>query len=196
MAIVYRIYSNRGSGGPVDYSAPIASTNSLTWVTGPVGPSADTTFVVRAFDPVTGLEESNTEARLRVAFGPDGTDITGRPNPPHALSVSPTIGGGCRVAWAYAPAEPGGVPTGFHVYLTPGNTVDSTSQAGAVPYTPGKVGYSLILPGPYTLSTYTAAVCSFNASGDGVVLVAAPGTFGLPTTPFVLETVRVQVSSG
>lgn len=196
MAITYRIYSNGGAGGPVDYSAPVASTNGLTWVAGSVGPSSDTTFAVRAFDPGLGLEESNTEARVRIVVGPDGADLTGRPNPPHALSMSPVAGGGCRVSWAYAPADPDRTPTGFQVYLTQGNTVGSSSPAGAVPHAPGKVGYSLVLPGPFTLSTYTAGVCSFNAAGAGVIAETATGTFGLPTVPFALEPVRAQISSG
>src|SRR5205085_892840 len=58
MALVYRVYSNGGTGGPVDFTSPVATTGGLTSTVGPLAPSTDTTFVVRAFDPATGLEEA------------------------------------------------------------------------------------------------------------------------------------------
>jgi hypothetical protein len=130
MAIVYRIYSNNDTGGLVDFSAPLASTTGLTYTFSPLGASTDTTFVVRAFDPEADLEEANTEALVRVVIGPDGAEVGGRPNPPHALSLTPSFGGGCRVSWAYAPAEQCGIPAGFHVYLTPVDSVHNSIPTG------------------------------------------------------------------
>src|SRR6266478_5218794 len=101
MTIMYRVYSNRGTGGPVDYTAPIASTAGLTFTTDPLSSSSDNTFVVRTFDTATNLEDGNTEARVRVVIGADDRDLSALPREPHALSLSPAYGGGCRVTWAY-----------------------------------------------------------------------------------------------
>jgi hypothetical protein len=189
MAIAYRIYSNGGSGGPVDYSAPVASTAGLTYTTGQLGLSTDTTFVVRAYDTVAGLEEANTDACVRVVVSAQGVDASGLPNPPHALSLSPVPQGGCRLSWAYAPAAPAGVPTGFRVYLTRGNAVDFGSPVATASYTPGKVGYSVTLAGPLDVSIYTAAVSSVNATGEGGASGAVSCALGLPAVPFVMDPV-------
>ncbi len=196
MTIAYRVYTNQGTGGPVDYSAPVASTGVPTYTAGPLGLSTDNTFVVRAYDPDTGLEQAGSEALVRVVIGADGSDLSGLPNAPHALVLSPAARGGAKVSWAYAPAEGWGAPTGFDVFLTqgPGPPVYASSPAGTAPYTPGQVGYSCGLPGPYALSTYTAAVRSFNAAGieGNTVTVTCP--LGLPA-PFAMEAVQVTIGT-
>jgi hypothetical protein len=194
MAIVYRIYSNNDTGGLVDFSAPLASTTGLTYTFSPLGASTDTTFVVRAFDPEADLEEANTEALVRVVIGPDGAEVGGRPNPPHALSLTPSFGGGCRVSWAYAPAEQCGIPAGFHVYLTPVDSVHNSIPTAVVPYVAGRIGYSTLLLGPFTLSDYTASVASFDATGDGADSGSVTRTLGIPTATFVMESVNVSQS--
>src|SRR5882757_4436380 len=105
MTIIYRVYSNGGMSGPIDYLTPVATTGALTYVSGPMPVASDTTFVVRAFDTLTNLEEANTDVRVRIVIGADGQDISGLPRAPHALSISPAVGGGCRVSWAFAPAS-------------------------------------------------------------------------------------------
>jgi hypothetical protein len=182
MAIVYRIYANHGDGGPVDYSSPVATTAGLSYAAGPLGVSTDNLFVVRAYDTGTGLEQAGSEASLRVAIGPDGADASGVPNAPHALTLTPAAGGGARVSWAYAPAGPRGVPTGFDVYLTAGPAVDYSSPAATVPYTPRRVGYSCLLPGPYALSSYSASVRSFNAAGAEANSASAEAVLGPPAS--------------
>src|SRR4051794_27957993 len=111
MPISYRIYSNHGTGGPVDYSAPVATTTASTYSIGSLGVSTDNTFVVRAHDAGTGLEQAGSEAQARVVVGAAGADLSGLPNAPHSLGLSPDAGGGARVSWAYAPGDPWGTPT-------------------------------------------------------------------------------------
>lgn len=192
MTTSYRIYSNHGTGGPVDFSSPVATTSDPAYDSGPLGVSTDTTFVVRAYDLGTGLEQAGSEARARVVVGPDGSDLSGLPNAPHALVLSPSQGGGGRVSWAYAPAEGFGPPTGFRVFLGPGPVVDYSSPAATVPYTRGRVGYSCVLPGPPTLTACTAAVRSCNAAGAEGNSNTVTGVLGLPA-PFAMEAVRATI---
>jgi hypothetical protein len=192
MAIAYNIYTNDGAGGPVDDSAPVASATGLTYQAGPLPPSSDTTFLVRAFDAGTGLEEANTGAAVRVVLGPGGEDLSGLPNPPHALGLAPAGNGGCRVDWAYAPAQAYGEPAGFDVYLTAGGTVNYSAAAATVPFRPGAVGYSCLLPGPFAPSLYAAAVRSFNAAGNETNTAVATAFLGAAASPYALGQVIVD----
>lgn len=191
MTIRYRIYSNGGTGGAVDLSTPIGTTTGLSFAPGPAGLSTDTTYSVRAFDTVTGLEEANTDSLVRLVIGADGKDVSTLPNPPHAVSISPAPGGACRVNWAYAPAAPYGLPDGFHVYLGSSPPAGILQPAASAAYVGGKLGYSVVLPGPYGAASYTATVGAFNASGErpGVPLAAAlPGP---PATAYELGPVSI-----
>ena len=192
MSIVYRIYSNRGDGGPVDESAPVASTSGLSHAFAPVDPATDTTFVVRAFDTETNLEESNTGARVRVVIGQDGEEVRTRPNPPHAVSVSPVSGGGCRVSWAYVPADSSGRPDGFHVYVEPTSAVGSPSPAATAGYAPGRIGSSVVLPGPFAAAAYAVTVVAFNAAGEGVGARQSTSLAGFPAAAFEMGPVDVS----
>lgn len=193
MAIVYRVYSNQGTGGPVDFAAPVATVPGLSYTGTAAGLSTDTTFVVRAYDTVADLEEANTEARVRLIVDADGVDVTGRPNPPHALSLSPAFGGGCRVNWAHAAGESLTRPDGFRVYLAAGNSADVTVVSGSVPYVVGRLGYSLTLPAPLAPARYTAAVRSFNASGESA-MECVTSSLGLSAEPFVMERLTAQAT--
>lgn len=189
MTILYRIYTNHGAGDPVDYTAPLVSTPALTYTAGPLGLSTDTTFVVRAFDDRTGFEEASTESRVRIIIAADGSDVSGHPNPPHAVTLSRIAGGGCRVCWAFANAEPFGTPTGFYVYLSQGSVVNYMTPTVTIPYSAGKLGYSVTLPGPFVVSAYTAAVRSFNATGASTASGTVKSNLGLLALPFLMEPV-------
>jgi hypothetical protein len=193
MAIAYRIYSNGGTGGPVDYSAPVASATGPGYVSAPLPVSSDTTFAVRAFDPGTGLEEANTEAQVRVVLDGQGADVSGRPNPPHAVGLAPAPGGGCRVNWAYRPDPWSGAPDGFQVYLTQVGSARGGSPAATVAYAPGQVGYRCVLPGPFGFATYTAVVESYNAAGADGGTAASTAAVGLPATPLLMDAVAARV---
>lgn len=183
--MIYNIYSNDGTGGPIDYNSPIGSTTNLSVAIGPLAAPSDNRFAVRTFDPSTGLQEANTAACVRILIDRDGTDITSRPNPPHALVVRPIAGGGCRVAWAYSPAGQGGAPVGFYVYLTPGNTASYTTSAATVAYLAGATGYSCDLSGLAAGSTYTIAVRSYNdtAIEDNTTVLAQVQTGAATANP-------------
>ena len=164
MSIIYNVYVNDGRGGAVNYGSPIATTAALTYTTGPLPPSSDSTFAVRAFDTTTGLEESNTEARVRVILDPNGKDITARPNAPTALAVRAAAGGGCLATWGYNPVGQGGAPTAFLVYLTPGPVPDYTTPAATVPFVVGTAGFSCTLAGLADGTSYAVAVRASNAA--------------------------------
>lgn len=189
MTIAYRIYGNNGVGGPVNDLTPIGTTTGTTILLGPLPPSTDNTFLVRAYDTTTGLEEANTEALVRLVIGANGLDITGLPNPPHALSASEAEGGGCRVSWGYSPDWTSGIPLGFNVYMSAGNVVDTTAVSAAVPYTPGIVGYSCLLPGPFIRTTYTVLVRSFNAIGTEKNNQSITASLGLSQVSYVMDPV-------
>ena len=108
MAISYNVYANDGAGGAVNYAAPIATTPAPTYTTAPLAAPSDNTFAVRAFDATSGIEEANTEARVRIVLDGSGNDVTASPNGVTGLSATPTAGGSCWVAWGYNAAGQGG----------------------------------------------------------------------------------------
>jgi hypothetical protein len=163
LSLQTRVYVNDGAGGPVDYSAPLATASGLSYLTAALTPPGDWTFAVRTYDTATGLEEDNTDARARLVLDASGADVTGRPAPPTGLTADPLAGGRVRLAWAF---DPGGfpTPTGFHVYLgTP--TASFTTPVATVAYVRGRPTFawsSGVLPG----GMYEAVVRAFNAAAE------------------------------
>ena len=164
MKILYNIYKNDGNGGLVDSTTPIASTADLSYNAGNLAAPSDTTFQLRAVDSATGLEEANTQARVRIILDASGNDVSARPNAPHALSARTTISGGCEVTWAYSPAGQGGPPVGFFVYLTPGPIQSYGQPAAMIAFQSGVVGYVSDLVSLADGQTYTVAVRSYNSA--------------------------------
>ena len=151
MAISYHIYANDGRGGDVDYSTPIATTTALTFTVGPLVAPSDNTFAVRAFDATSGIEEANTDARVRVVIDPAGNDVTARPNPVNGLSARRTAGGTCWVSWGYDATGQGGPPSRFDVTMTPGPGEprrDGRLSAGG-----GRLRVLALRPGPPPMPT-------------------------------------------
>ena len=163
MSIIYNIYSNNNLGGAVNFAAPIGSSSTLSFTTATLPVASDTTFIVRAQDTATGLEEANTLVVQRIILDLNGNDVSHRPNPPHALQAAPTPNGGCLVSWAYQPLGEGGAPTGFYVYLTAGASSNYTVSAATVPYFANAQGYTSQLTGLVDTQPYTVAVRAFNA---------------------------------
>jgi hypothetical protein len=192
MSIHYNIYWNNGSGGAVDDSTPLATVAGLSWTSGALAPSSDATFLVRAVDTGTGLEEANTEATARVVTGPEGEDLSGLPGPPQSLSLAAAPGGGCRVSWAFAASSAAAAPAEFLVYLSPGGSVDYSAPAASVPFMPGTVGYSCVLAGPYPPSAHTAGVRSSNAAGAEANMSTATAALGLSAVSYALDPVDVD----
>jgi hypothetical protein len=182
MAIVYQVFSNGGTGGAIDYTMPIATVSGTSYTTGALAVSGDYRFAVRAMDTVTGLSEANTQAVVRIALDAAGNDVGQVPNPPFALAVRPTSGGGCLVAWTYFTAGQAAAPTDFLIYLTAGASPSLATPAATVPYQAGVLAYSCQLGGLADATTYTVAVVSRGAS-DLLTSTAAIATVVGDATP-------------
>lgn len=165
--LLYRVYGNGGLGGPVDYDHPLAAVPALTWPSPPLSPGSDWTFAVRAFDPATGLEDLNTDARVRVVVGLDGSDRSNVPGSPSGLTARATAGGTAAVAWSALNASGPSAPQGFRVWLAAGSTVDfAAPPALDVAATPAKVSYRVTLSGLADGQAYAVACRAYLGAAD------------------------------
>jgi hypothetical protein len=187
MAIVYNIYSNGGSGGPVNFSTPIATTTNLSYTVGPLSPTSNYRFTVRSMDTAAGIEESNTQASVRVVLDATGLEVGQRPNAPSALTARATSNGGCLAAWAYTSAGQVASPTSFLIYLTAGPTVDLTTPAATVVYIPATSSYSCQLVGLADGSAYTVAVVAQGASNAITSVAVTALVYGDSTPPNAVD---------
>jgi len=165
MAISYNVYANDGRGGEVDYATPIAITADLTWTSGPLGAPSDNKFAVRALDASSGIEEANTEARVRVVIDGSGMDVTASPNGVVGLAGRPLAGGGSWVSWGYNSSGHGAPPSQFNVYLTPGPTPSLVTPAATVAYLPGVSGYGCTVSGLASNALTSISVRAVGPSG-------------------------------
>ena len=108
--LLYNVYSNTGIADPINYNSPIATVSVLTWTSSPLAFPGIWRFGVRAFDPVTMLEEENLDCAVTIILDASGIDITNRPKAPTALRAFPRAGGTIRVEWAYNTINPAPVP--------------------------------------------------------------------------------------
>ena len=174
MAISYHVYTNDGRGGAIDYSHAIATVASsvvgsvLSFEGKPLESPSDNLIAVRAFDDVSGVEEANTDARVRVVIDDDGRDVSSRPNAVVGLAARWTIGDSCLVSWSYDPSGQGGSPTRFDVTSSvagmsaiPGLFSFPTRQ---VAFVPGLAGYGCRLDGLTTASAWNIEVHAVGAS--------------------------------
>lgn len=198
MAIVYRIYANDGAGGPLDYTNLVGTTGTLAFSPPALAAGSDWTFGVRAFDDATGLEESNTDARVRIRVDAAGVLVGDLPNPPVGLTVSPRPGDLVFARWSYAKAGQAAPPTGFRVYLAPGTVTLPAAPAATVPFSDSGVfnTYSAQV-GPITPGVaYQVVVTAYNAAGEtapapqGTATVEAPAS--PPSAPVCLPAVVVN----
>lgn len=174
MSTQYRIYQNNSAGGPVDEGTVVATVSGLTWDTPPLPLSSDTTFLLRAFDTVTGLEEKNTDARVRIRIDAAGLNISARPNAPTGLTVQLKPGGGVQVLWLYNQGGQGAAPTGFRVYVG-SPTPDYGTIAATWPYAEGRGTFAASLTG-LADGDYQAGVRSYNATGEEANILVADFT--------------------
>lgn len=163
--VSYRIFANDGAGGPVDYGTVLATTATLAWTSGPLAPDTDWTFAVRAYDSLWGLEDRNTDARVRVRIGPAGEDLTGLPNPPIHLTARAGANGAIIAEWRYNAAGQGAPPVGFRVYRgTP--TVSYTTPVATILFGDDRMPYATTLAGGLDATAYEVSVRSYNATGE------------------------------
>jgi len=166
MAISYHIYGNDGQGGAIDYATVIATVPAASaapvgsFTTAPLAAPSDHSFAVRAFDDVSGVEEANTDARVRVVIDAQGRDVSSQPNAVLGLAVRWAVGEVGLVSWGYTPAGQGATPTRFDVFASTGPTPPggATPPAASVAYTPGVLGYGCRLRGLTTGTDWTIGV--------------------------------------
>ena len=166
MTILYRVYSNGGSGGPINDSSPIATVAGLTFTTGSLRGPGIYRFGVHAFDSSTGIEELNTQASVCIVLDANGNDVGQGPNAPYALLARPTSNGGCRVDWAYSSRGQAATPMTFLVYLNIGATPNLTTPVASAAYSLGLTSYGCQLSGLADGVTYTVAIVSQTAGGQ------------------------------
>jgi hypothetical protein len=164
VAIHYHIYANNSAGGPVDYQTVIAAVNATSFAAPALSPGSDTTFAIRAFDPSSGLEEANVDARVRIILDAGGNDITGRPAAVVGLTARAAAGGSIVVHWVRNPAVQAARPTGYNVYM--GSPTPSFSSPAASLADTGARDYRAVISGLTDGLDYQVVVRSFNATGE------------------------------
>lgn len=172
MAISYHVYANDGQGGPVDYTRPIAtvaldpSAAAGSFLTAPLAAPSDNLFAVRAFDDASGVEEANTDARVRVVIDDQGRDVSSRPNPVVGLAARWTVGDVALISWGYSTAGQGGMPTRFDVTASPATAgADAPAPARlSVACLPGVAGYGCRFEGLSCRSDWAIAVVAVGAT--------------------------------
>ena len=173
MAISYHVYTNDGRGGAVDYTRPIATVPAASALpaailaVGPLGRPSDNLFAVRAFDDASGVEEANTDARVRVVLDATGRDVTARPLGVRGLAARWAVGNDVLVTWGYLPAGQGGPPASFAVAATPADPAVALPPAPSVPFAPGVAGYGCRLIGLATATDWTISVTAVGPDGLG-----------------------------
>ena len=163
--LVYSIYANDGAGGLIDYSTPIGATQGLTFSPPALAYAGDHEFGVRVSSLLTGLEERNLDAMVRILLDSTGADITNRPVAPVALRAFARANGAIRVEWAYPlVTDPAKRPTGFKVYLG-SPSVSYASAVATVTYSGGVI-HSADIAGLADGTTYAVGVRAYNGSAE------------------------------
>lgn len=199
MSASYHVYGNTGSGGPVDYSTPLAAVAGTSWPTPPLAPGSSWRFAVRAFDPSGGLEEVNVDAAVSITLDAGGHDATDRPIAPLLVTATAVAGGGVRVDWHYpvAAARAAWRPTGFRVYVgTP--SAGFATPAATTPYAPA-ANFRATLSGLTAGSNYAVVVRAYNGSGEEGNTNAAsvtPAASGPSPVVGLAATVTARIGDG
>lgn len=169
MAVHYRIFANDGAGGPLDVTTPVATvTPGTTWVVSPA-PAAgeDWTFLVRAYDTVTGLDDGNVEARVNISLDAGGTDLATAPAAIQGLGARAGADGSAIVSWAFPTNALGGAPTGFRVWATAGTSVNyGAAPTTTVAYVANQLHYSVTLTGLTDGQAYAIGARAYNATAE------------------------------
>jgi hypothetical protein len=167
MATAYRIYQNDFSGGPIDYATVVDDTASLTYAAAPIPVNSDVSFAVRAYDTVSGLEERNTDAVVRIVTDAAGINRANTPASPTGLTVTATAGGTAKVEWSYPPGVPSKRPSGFRVWFvaSPG-PINYAATPDAVADFMGPGAHRATLSGLTDGVDYLVGVRAYNSDGD------------------------------
>lgn len=163
MAIEYRVYRSAASGGPIDYSTPIATTALLTANDSPG--DGTWSYGVRAYDTASAIEEDNTDARVTLVIS-GGLDVSAVPPGPVGITARPGAGGTCRVDWSYPFPDPSPRPTGFKVWLTAGAAVNYAAAPAATVAYGGPRPHSADLSGLADGVAYSIGVRAYTPARD------------------------------
>lgn len=194
MATNYHVYASPTSGGPIDYTTPIATVSALTFSTAALAFPFDYLFGVRAFDTVSGFEDQNVDAQTRLILDAAGLDITNIPAAPSNVTARATAAGGYHVEWNYN-GRGKASPTAFFVYRTVGGTVNwASSPVATVPYAPGKPTFSADLTGLSDGVTYAIGVRAWNATGTEANTTATASVTGDTTAPSDVDSLAVAMT--
>ena len=173
----------------VDYSAPLATVTSLSYVCSPLLNSTDSTFAVHAFDQVNQMEEANSDARIRLILDNQGSDVTAQPIAVEAVRLVPSLGGGGRVSWTFISSRRADPPTNFLINLYRGQTTIAT---GNIPFKPAQIGYSFLFPGTLSPAVYTVWVIAVGTGGLRSSPALVSTTLGLSSDAFVMDSLNIH----
>lgn len=137
---------------------------------------------MRAFDTISGLEESNIDAVVRVSLNGSGVDITGMPDALLALSAHASGVGRIIMDWHHVLLDASRKPTGFHVYQGTGGTPSYVTPVATVPYGNGLNFYTASVAGLTGDTAYTFGVRAYNATGEESNTITASATASTSAT--------------
>jgi hypothetical protein len=192
MTIAYRIYSNNGNGGTIDYSSPASETINSSYQLGSLQPSGHYRFAVRAFDTQTGLEEHNTQAFVEIRLDEHGNDIGPKPLCPLGLSAYALADGRCQVAWIYPNVRVPDRPRGFTIVL---ETLDSLMQSEVVvtvDYSASSRYYQKTIAGLLDGVRYRINVQAVSANALSVSDFATVDVIGKSSPPDAVEALTIH----
>ncbi len=162
----YHVYSNTGSGDPINYTTLVATTltSDTTWTSTALAAPGAWKFGVRAFNFYG--EEQNLDCSVTIVLDAFGNDITNQPLPPIGLRAFATPRGSIRVEWYYPLTRGPTVPIGFNVYLGTGGTPSYATPAATVLYSAGLFNVFVAnIAGLSDGTTYSVGVRAYNGSG-------------------------------
>jgi hypothetical protein len=162
----YHVYSNTGSGDPINYATSVATTliSDTTWTSTALAAPGAWKFGVRAFD--SNGEEQNLDCAVTIVLDAFGNDITNQPLPPTGLRAFAMPGGSIRVEWYYPLTRGPTVPIGFNIYLGIGDAPNYTTPAATVLYSAGLFNVFVAnIAGLSDGTTYAVGVRAYNGSG-------------------------------
>jgi hypothetical protein len=155
--IRYHIYTGDNEGGPVDYTRPAGESDTPSFDLALAHPGI-TQVSVRAYDTITGYEESNVDA-IVIKLDAAGRDVSIEPPAPLALTATPKGLDGVTVSWLYLgqPGKP--EPEMFNIYMNEGDIINyDIDPVMIVPYSSSAGRYSEDLSGLIGGTTYSIGV--------------------------------------
>lgn len=174
MAVVYRVYQGDSSGGPVDYTAIVATVSGLSYAAAALGLGTTTRFAVRSYDNVALVEDDSVDAEVTIVVDGSGADATNAPRPIRLIRARAAANASVIVEWSPDDPTPARTPTGYRVYGgTP--TVSYGSPLATVAHSGFGRAHRATLTGLTSGATYQVAVRPYNANGEqtGSTLVVA-----------------------